>query len=72
MHIYIDSDYREDDFSNLRLNCMPAGTHLLRQQMFATYCYQIMLKTPELSVVSGPRNVLRDKQGRLTCKNMEF
>ena len=36
-HIYIDADYRKDEFSRLRLYCTPAGTHLLFQHMFATY-----------------------------------
>ena len=36
-HIYIDADYKKDDFSRLRLYRMPAGTHLLRQHTFAAY-----------------------------------
>ena len=34
---YIDADYKKDDFLRLRLYCTPAGTHLLRQHMFAAY-----------------------------------
>ena len=37
LHIYIDADYKKDNFSRLRLYCTPAGTHLLCQHMFATY-----------------------------------
>ena len=33
--IYIDADYKKDDFSRLRLYCTIAGTHLLRQHTFA-------------------------------------
>ena len=36
LHIYIDADYKKDDFSRLRLYCTPAGTHFLCQHMFAT------------------------------------
>ena len=64
--IYIDGNYKKVDFSRLRLDCTPAGTHLLRQHTFAAYYQQILLKGPGLSVVSDPRNVLRHKQGRLT------
>ena len=64
--IYIDANYRKDDFSRLRLYCTPAGTHLLRQHTVAAYYQKILLKSPELSVVSDPRNVLRHKQRRLT------
>ena len=36
--IYIDADYKKDDFSSLRLlYCTPAGTHLLQQRTFAAY-----------------------------------
>ena len=31
MLIYIDAEYKKDDFLRLRLYCTPAGTHLLRQ-----------------------------------------
>ena len=65
LHIYIDADYKKDDFSCLRLFCTLAGTHFLCQHMFATYYYEILLKRPGLTVVSYPLNVLRDKQGRL-------
>ena len=64
--IYIDADYQKDDFSRLRPYCTPAGTHLLRQHTLAAYYRYILLKSPGLSVVSDPRNVLRHKQGRLT------
>ena len=64
--IYIDADYKKDDFSRLRLYCTPAGTHLLRQHTLAAYYQKILLKSPGLSFVSDPRNVLRHKQGRLT------
>ena len=37
LHIYIDADYKKNDSSRQRLFCTPAGTHLLRQHMFATY-----------------------------------
>ena len=57
---------KEPDFLRLRLYCTPAGTHLLCQHMFATYYQKILLRSPVLSVVSDPRNVLRHKQGRLT------
>ena len=66
LHIYNDSDYKKDNFSRLRLYCTPAGTHLLRQHMFAAYYQKILLKSPGLSVVSDPRSVLWHKQGRLT------
>ena len=33
---------------------------------FATFYQKISLKSPGLSVVSDPRNVLRQKPGRLT------
>ena len=32
--IYIDADYKKDNFLRLRLYCTPAGTHLLRQHTF--------------------------------------
>ena len=35
--IYIDADYKKDDFLRLRLYYTPAGTHLLRQHTFAAY-----------------------------------
>ena len=72
MHIYIDSDHKKEDFSSLRLYCTPAGTRLLCQHMFATWYYQILLKITELSVVSDPRSVLRDKQGPLTKLKLGF
>ena len=64
--VYINADYKIDDFSRLRLYCTPAGTHLLPQRRFAAFYQNILLKSPGLSVVSDPRNVLRHKQGRLT------
>ena len=64
--MYINADYRKDDFSGLRLHYTPAGTHLLRQNTFAAYYQCILLKRPGLSVVSDPHNALRHKQGRLT------
>ena len=70
--IYIIADYKKDDFSRLRLYCTPAGTHLLRQHTFAAYYQYILLKSPGLSVVSDPRNVLRHKQGRLTMQKLGF
>ena len=66
LHIHIDADYKKPDFSRLRLYCTRAGTHMPSQHTFATYYQKILLKTPGLSVVSDPRNVLRHKQGRLT------
>ena len=54
------------DFSHLLLYCTPAGTHLLRQHTFAAFYQRFLLKSPGLRVVSGPRKVLRRKQGRLT------
>ena len=42
--IYIDADYKKDDFSRLGLYCTPAGTHLLRQHTFAAYYQKILLK----------------------------
>ena len=65
MHIYIDADYKKEDFSRLRLYCTPAGTHLRCQHTFAAYYNKILQKSPGLSVVSDSRNVLRHKQGRL-------
>ena len=38
--------------------------------MLAPFHHQSLLKSPCLSVVFGPRNVLRDKQRRLISKNM--
>ena len=64
LHIYIDANYEKHDIS--RLFCTRAGTHLLCQHTFATYFQYILLKSPGLSVVSDPRNVLRHKRGRLT------
>ena len=57
---------KKQDFLRLCLYCRPAGTHLLCQHMFATYYRKILLKSPGLSVVSDPRNVLRHKKERLT------
>ena len=31
--IYMDADYKKDDFSRLHLYCTPAGTNLLRQHV---------------------------------------
>ena len=70
--IYINADYKKVDFSRLRLYCTPAGTHLLRQHTFAAYYQYFFLRSPGLSVVSDPRNVLRHKQGRLTMQKLEF
>ena len=36
LHIYIDADYKKNNFSRLRLYCTPAGAHLLRQHRFTT------------------------------------
>ena len=66
LHNYNDSDYKKDVFSRLRLYCTPAGTHLLRQNTFAANYQYILLRSPGLSVVSDPHNVLRHKRGRLT------
>ena len=66
LHICIDADYKNNDLLRLRLYCTPAGTHLLCQHTFATYYQKILLKSPDLSVVSDLRNVLRHKQVRLT------
>ena len=46
MHIYIDADYKKDDFLRLRLYCTRAGTHLPCQLMFTTYFQQMLLKSP--------------------------
>ena len=64
--IYIHADYKIHDFLRLSLYCTPASTHLLCQHTFATYYQKIFLKSPGLTVISDPRNVLRQKQGRLT------
>ena len=66
LHVYINSDYKIHDISRLRLYCTPSGTHLLCEHTFATYYQKTLLKSLGLSVVSDPRNVLRDKQGHLT------
>ena len=66
MHIYFDADFKNDDFSRLRLHCTPAGTHLLLQHTIAAYYQKILLRSLQLSVVSDPRNVLRHKQWLLT------
>ena len=60
--IFIDPDYKKDDFQR----------HLLRQHTSAAYYQWILLKSPGLRVVSDPRNVLRDQQGRLTMKKLGF
>ena len=65
MHIYIEADYKKDDFSRVRLYCTPAGTHFLRQHTFAAYFQWIFLKNPGFSDLSDPRNVLRHQQRRL-------
>ena len=70
--IYIIADYKKDNFSRLRLYCTPAGTHWLRQHTFAAYYQNIPVKSPRLSVVSDPRNVLKQKQGRLTLWKIAF
>ena len=70
--IYINADYKKDDLSRLRLYCTPAGTHLLRQHTFAANYQYILLKSPGLSAVSDPRNVLRHKQGRVTVWQLGF
>ena len=57
---------KKEDFSCIHLDCTPACTHLLCQRTFAAYYQWILLKSPGLSVVSDPRNVLRHKQERLT------
>ena len=49
-----------------------AGTLLPCQHTFATYFQKFLLKSPGLSVVFDPRNVLRDKQGRLTSEKLGF
>ena len=66
LHIYNDAYYQKPDFSRLRLYCTRAGTLLPCQHTFAMYYQKILVKSPILSVVSDPRNVLRHKQGRLT------
>ena len=63
--IYLDADYKKDDFSSLHLYCTPAGTHLLRQHTFTAFYRKIFSKSPGLSVIFDPRNVLRHKKGRL-------
>ena len=69
--VYINADYKWDIFSRVRLYCTPAGTHFLRHTFAA--CYQtILIKSPGLSVVSDPRNVLRHKQERLTLQKLGF
>ena len=64
--IYIDADYKNDDFSRLRLYCTPAGTICYIITRLQRIIKKILLKSPGLSVSCDPRNVLRHKQGRLT------
>ena len=66
MLIYINADYKKDDFSRLRLYCTSSGNHWLRHHTFEAYYKYMLLKSPGLSAVSHPRNVPRHKQGRLT------
>ena len=66
LHIYNDADYKKHDFSRLSLYYSPAGSQSLCQHTFATYYQKFWLKSPGLSVVSDPLNVLRHKQGRPT------
>ena len=63
LHIYVDADYKKR--KRLRKK-IPAGIHLQRQHTFAAYYQKTLWKSPGLSVVCDPRNVLRHKQGRLT------
>ena len=62
---YTDSDYKKKLLLRLRLYYTPADIQMLCLCMCAMYFYQIILKRPGLSVVSGLHNVLRDRQGRL-------
>ena len=44
LHIYIDADYKLDDFPRLCLYCTPADTHLLRQHTFQEYFLKDFVK----------------------------
>ena len=66
LNIYIDAEYKKEDFSRLRLYRTPAVIHLLCQHTFATYYQLILYKSPGLSVVCEPLSVVRYKQGRPT------
>ena len=66
LYICADVVYKKHDFLRLRPYCTPESTHLLCQHKFATYYQKILSKSPGLSAVSDPRNVLRHKKERLT------
>ena len=70
--IYINADYKKDDFSSLHLYCTPAGTHLLRQHTFAAYYQYVLLKRPGFSVVSDPRSVPRQARPSDNVKTWVF
>ena len=59
-------------FSRLRLYCTPAGTHLLRQQTFAAYYQNILLKVRDW-VLSLIRAIYWDTNKDVWhCKNLGF
>ena len=66
LRIYIDADFNNDTSSGVRIYF----TYVCRNSnaMLMYFCNLIFLdfvKTSGLSFVSGPRNVLEDRQGRL-------
>ena len=61
LHFYSNADYNKDDLLRLCLNFTPVDTQMLYYYMFATY-YSDFVKSPALSVVSGPCNVLRQER----------
>ena len=66
LHICVDADCDKDNLSRLRFYFTTAGTQMLCQYMLATYYNPIFLKRPCLSVVFGPRNVLRVRHVNIT------
>ena len=72
LHIYIDSDYKKDDFFTptpvlyavqVLICSFATSTHVCN--VFSLGGFVKKSRCPGLTVVSYPRNVLRDKQGRL-------
>ena len=71
LHIYIDADDIKDAISRLRLYYTPA----MYSFAMSTHVCNVLIpdffwKSPGLNVVSDPRNVLRDKQGRLIIQKV--
>ena len=66
LHIYFDAAYKNKTFhacaSIVRLQVLICYVNTCLQSLIKRF----LLKSPSLSVVSDPRNVLRHKQGRLT------